>query len=180
MRKRRTGAKQADMAALRRAFADNRLRTALGVVRKFPGESSHFEIDTTNGRDVLVDVELQPNSERVLCRLGFGQDGVYRIPAEGREVAVIIPSDPQSLISDDLDGDAIIVAVLDTDVPSELDGDDIVVISSTRVHVIATDIKLGAAPAAMDGAVVGSGIDSFTGSTYFALGNASAITKVQK
>jgi hypothetical protein len=146
MRQRRA-AKQPDMALIRRAFADNRLRTALGVVRKFPGESSHFEIDTENGRDVLIDVELQPNKERVLCRLGFGQDGVYRIPQVGREVAVIIPSDPSSLIADDLDNDPIIVAVLDTDVPAELDSDDIVVISAARVHVISDNTKIGPAAA---------------------------------
>lgn len=178
--RRRTAAKQPDMAMLRQAFADNRLRTALGVVRQFPGESSHFEIDTSNGRDVFVDVELQPNGERVLCRLGFGHDGVYRIPRVGQEVAILIPCDPRSLIADDLDSDPIIVAVLDTDAPSELDGDDIVIVSATRVHVIAADIKLGANPGALDGAVVGSGIDPFTGSTYTALGNASAITKIQK
>ena len=42
-------------------------------------------------------------------------------------------------------------------------------------------INLGdSALAALDGVVTGQGIDSFTGATYFALGNASAVVKAKK
>ncbi len=176
------GAKRLDANALKELLAKMPLTTAMGVVRLFPGETSHFEIQTENGTaDVMVDVELIPRGERAFCRLGFGNQGVYSIPKVDQEVAVLIPADPSSLIKDELDFDPIIVAVLDLDAPAELTGDDIVVVKATTVHVVTEDsIKLGTSPAAMDGAVVGSGIDPFTGSTYDALGNTSAITKIQK
>lgn len=175
------GAKRFNPGEWRNMIAKSEMVTSLGVVRKFPGEDSHFEISTENGdAEVLVDVELIPSGERVLCRLGFGNDGVYKIPRENQEVAVLVPYNPQSLIRDSLDYGAIIVGVLDNNVPSELDDDDIAVVKATRVHVVSDDIKLGTSPAAQDGVVVGTGIDPFTGSTYFALGNSSSKVKAHK
>lgn len=156
------------------------MTTSLAVVRKFPGETSHFEIDTENGtNEILVDVELIPSGTRTLCRLGFGNDGVYRIPRENTEVAVLVPYDSSSLIKDSLDYEGIIVGVLDTSAPAELNGDDIVVVEATRVHVLSADIKLGN-PGAQDGVVTGTGIDPFTGATYYALGNSSSKVKAEK
>lgn len=123
------------------------MATALGVVRKFPGEESHYEIQIdseTGAREVMVDVELMPSSERVFCRLGFGSDQVYKIPRVDQEVAVLIPFSRNSLIQDELDFDPVIVAVLDTEVPEELDSDDVYVITSPRVIVISDSIQLGA------------------------------------
>lgn len=181
MKNRKKATKRMDQAVMREAFADRTMTSALGVVRKFPGESSHFEISDENGsREILVDVELMPNRERVLCRLGFGNDGVYRIPRVDQEVAVLIPSAPQSLVKDPLDDHPIIIGVLDTECPSELADANIVVIKATKVHVLSGDIKLGNTPGAMDGVVVGSGVDTFTGATYFALGNASLKVKAEK
>ena len=166
----RKGAKRLDMAEVRSALKDGRLWATLGVVRKFPGESSHYEI-LDDG--VIVDVELMPNRERVACRLGTdGGGGVWRVPPEGTEVAVLVPHG-------DLDTDPIITATV-SDAPSQLDGTSTVIVATGTVKVIAPAIELGDEPAAMDGAVVGTGIDSFTGATYAALGNASAIVKVKK
>lgn len=175
------GAKRLDVNQWREMLGGQETTTALGVVRKFSGESSHFEISTENGsREVLVDVELIPSGARTLCRLGFGNDGIYRIPRVDQEVAVLLPYDARSMIKDSMDWQPIIVGVLDNEAPSQLDDDDIVVISSSRVHVIADDIKLGESPAPLDGVVVGSGIDSFTGSTYYALGSTSSKVKAEK
>lgn len=170
-----------DRGVMKAALAARTLTSALGVVRKFPGETSHFEIDDENGtREILVDVELMPSRERVLCRLGFGNDGVYRIPRVDQEVAVLINNDPQSMVADPLDDHPIIVGVLDNEAPDELDDDDIVVVKATRVHIVSGDIKLGTSPNPLDGVVVGTGIDSFTGSPYHALGNTSAKVKAEK
>ena len=190
--KKKQGQAILDRASIRRLIqANTPMATALGVVRLFPGEDSHFDIDLdpeTGQREVLVDVELMPRSERVLCRLGFGGDGIYRIPRVDQEVAVLIPTDKNSLIQDELDGFAIIVAVLDTSVPNAVDGDDIVVISSDRVRVIATqaviessDIRLGGDnPSPLDELVVGSGIDTFSGQTHYALGSTTSKAKAEK
>lgn len=175
------GGKRLDVNQLRELIAKTPMLTSLGVVRQFPGESSHFEINTENGsNEILVDVELIPSQTRVQCRLGFGNDGVYRIPRVNSEVAVLVPYDPQSLIKDSLDFEPIIVGVLDTDAPSALDDDDIVVVQATRVRVLSGDIELGDSPSSVDQVVVGSGIDPFTGSTYYVLGNTSSTVKAKK
>lgn len=162
-------------------IGQQQMTTSLGVVRKFPEHASHFEIDTENGtNEIMVDVELIPSGTRVLCRLGFGNDGVYRIPRVGSEVAVLVPYDSSSLIKDSLDYEAIIVGVLNVNAPSALTSDDTIVIEAVKVRILSGDIELGTTPAVMDQAVVGSGIDSFTGATYFALGNTSSTTKVKK
>lgn len=131
------GAKRADTNILREMLGGQQTVTSLGVVRKFPGESSHFEFSDENGeREVLVDVELIPSGERVQCRLGFGNDGVYRIPRVNQEVAVLLPYHDSSLIKDPMDFEPIIVGVIDTESPSTLDGDDIVIVKAPRVHVM--------------------------------------------
>jgi hypothetical protein len=183
------GAKRADTNQLKDWLSNQQLVTSLGVVRKFSGESSHYEISVENGeREILVDVELIPSGTRVQCRLGFGNDGVYRIPRENAEVAVLIPYDPQSLIKDSLDFEPIIVGVLDTEAPSALTGDDIVVISAPKTTVISDnvtiesgDIILGAGVVnPLDELVIGSGVDTFTGSPYKALGSTTTKVKAVK
>ncbi len=171
-----------DQGVMRQAFADRTMTSALGVVRVFPGESSHFEIsDESGSREILVDVELMPSRERVLCRLGFGGDGVYRIPRVDQEVAVLIHTDPQSMVRDGLEDHPIIVGVLDTDCPSELDDDDIVVLKATRVKILSGEIELGEGPInPLDEVVVGTGIDSFTGANYKVLGSTSSVVKAKK
>lgn len=130
------GAKRADTNILREMLGGQQTVTSLGVVRKFPGETSHFEFSDENGeREVLVDVELIPSGERVQCRLGFGNDGIYRIPRVNQEVAVLLPYHDSSLIKDPMDFEPIIVGVIDTEAPEELDGDDIVVIKAPKVHI---------------------------------------------
>lgn len=143
-RRNKRGSKVMDAQLMRAMIGSQQMTTSLGIVRKFSGETSHFDIDTENGTaEILVDVELIPSGERVLCRLGFGNDGIYKIPRADQEVAVLLPYPADSLIKDSLDYGAIIVGVLDTEAPVELDDDDIVVVKATRVHVISDDIKLG-------------------------------------
>jgi hypothetical protein len=147
MRKRGAqGGARLDRSELRRMVLENTpMQTALGIVRLFPGESSHFEIQInsdTGQREVLVDVELIPRSEKVLCRLGFGQDTIYRIPRVNQEVAVLIPMEKNSLVADELDGNPIIVAILDSGIPDALDSDDIVVIDSPRVKIHSPDVEI--------------------------------------
>jgi hypothetical protein len=128
------GGKRLDVNQLRDLIAKIPMVTALGVVRKFPGETSHFEVNTENGsNEILVDVEIMPSGERVQCRLGFGNEGVYKIPKEGSEVAVMLPFSPQSLIKDSLDFEPIIVGVLDTNAPAELVDDNTVIVFANRV-----------------------------------------------
>lgn len=175
------GAKRIDAQAMRAMIGQQQMTTSLGVVRKFPGETSHFEVDTENGtNEIMVDVELIPSGEKVLCRLGFGDEGVFRIPREGAEVAVLIPYNSASLVKDSLDYEGIIVGILNVNAPSQLSDVDTLVIVAPKVKVISADIELGDSPDAQDGVVVGSGIDSFTGLTYFAMTNTSTIVKAKR
>jgi hypothetical protein len=180
-RRSRIGAKRVDTQMMRAMIGQQQMTTSLGVVRKFPGETSHFDIDTENGTaEVLVDVELIPSGTRVQCRLGFGNPGVYSIPKENAEVAVLIPYDPSSLIKDSLDFEPIIVGVLDANAPTQLTGPDLVVVKASKVQVISSNIELGDAPNINDGVVVGTGIDTFSGSPYWSLGSTSSTTKAKK
>lgn len=145
-RRKKNGSATLDRALLKRLIQENiPISTVFGVVRKFPGEDSHFEIQVTDSgkREVMVDVEIMPRSERVLCRLGFGGDQIFRIPRVNQEVAVIIPTTKNPLTADEYDADGIIVAIMDDDVPAALDSDDVVVINSPRVIVLAESIQLG-------------------------------------
>ncbi len=138
------GAKRLDVNQMRDVFSKSQMVTSLGVVRQFSGEDSHYEINTENGdREILVDVELIPSGTRVQCRLGFGNDGMYRIPRVDTEVAVLIPYDPQSLIKDSLDFGPIIVGVMDNDAPSELTDDDVIIIKAGKVIIESADTKVG-------------------------------------
>jgi hypothetical protein len=56
---------------------------------------------------------------------------------------VLIPYDPSSLIKDSLDFGAIIVGVLDSNAPAQLDDDDVVVIEATRIHILSDNVKIG-------------------------------------
>lgn len=129
-RGRGTKGKRVDLAALRGAFADGRIETAVGVVTKPDGEADHFEI--IDG-DVLVDVEIMPKGELVLCRLGVTGGGpgfgVWAIPRVGTEVAVLIPNG-------EVDADAMIVATLASGTPpSELTGPEILVLKEKAVTI---------------------------------------------
>lgn len=59
---------------------------------------------------------------------------------------------------------------------------DRIEVTSPRVVVLSSNVELGAANlvALADGVVVGQGIDTFTGATYGALGNASSKVKAAK
>lgn len=162
-----------DIAQIREALRDGKIWTALGVVTRFPGESVHYEIDDDGG-GVTVDVELVPNRERVACRLGSGSGGgVWRIPPEGAEVAVLVPMG-------DLDADPIITCVVSSPPAQLTDDTETVVVASGKVKVIAPEIDLGDSPNALDWVVVGTGIDPFTGSPYHALGNVSSVVRAKK
>lgn len=126
------------MSAVRAALTDRRVWCGLGIVYKPDGEASHYEIDEDIG--VLVNVELMPNQEPLLCRLGGlgsgGTHGVWRIPPVGTEVAVAVPGG-------DIGGDTIIIGVLSSGaVPNELDGDTVVVKGPSTVLVIGAEVQV--------------------------------------
>jgi hypothetical protein len=91
MKRRRGGAKRLDLAPLKEILKDRRCWTCMGTVVVPEGESSHFEIITTDGQqDVLVDVETQPEGLDLTARLNDA--AIWRIPNVGDEVAIVIPA----------------------------------------------------------------------------------------
>jgi hypothetical protein len=159
------------MAQIRQSMRDGKAWTGLGVVRQFPGESSHFDIE---GAEVLVDVELVPNGERILCRLAAaGGGGYWTIPAIGEEVAVVIPEG-------DVEADPVIVGTL-SDAPAGVAVDRVVIVRA-GVRVLADNIELGGADLVplTAGVVVAAGVDPFTGATYGTLNNHSTVVKARK
>jgi len=172
----RGGAKRLSMPEIRAAFADRSLWTGIGLVFKPGDASAHWEKDDDIG--ILVHVELVPNGEPLMARLGGlgsgGSYGVWRIPPIGSEVAL--------LLHGDLDDEAIIVGILSSGgVPAELDADTLVVKSPKIVIIADGAVEIGddgLLPA--DELVHGSGIDPFTGATYKVLTNTASTVKAKK
>jgi hypothetical protein len=170
--------KRLDLTDLREAVKDQRVWCALGVVIQPDGEPFHFELVTDGDQvtDVLVDVETQPDGLDVTCRLaaaGASQGaGLWRVPAVGDEVAVLLPDGDVSFMPT-------IVAVLSSgEVPRRAAIGRTVLVAPDSVEVIAPKVYLGPSPDTInevgpnaDGLVHGIGIDPFTGKTYAALGN---------
>lgn len=169
------GAMRLDASPLNE-IVDRRMRRRVdayvGVVTKPAGEASHYEL---NAQDVLVWVELQPTGNEVQARLasvgGGANMGLWRVPAVGTEVAVLCPGGRMDFMP-------IIVGVLSSgQAPERMSDQRTILVANDTVEVTAPRVVLGPAPAdvvdAQDGFVHGRGVDSFTGSPYFALGNTS-------
>lgn len=170
------GTRRLDMSSVRQAMRDRRYWVGVGLVYQPNGEE-HWEIDDDIG--VLVNVTLMPDGEPLLCRLaGLGEggiNGVWRIPPVGSEVAVGIPAG-------DIENDPILLGVLSSGgVPAELDADTLVVRGPKVVIIADGAVEVGGKGlTTQDGVVHGTGIDPFTGATYFALNSTSAKLRAKK
>lgn len=116
LKKRRKGANRLDLSDLKKALRDRRQWSCMGVCTVPDGESSHFELVAEDGQlvDILVDVVTQPLGAELTCRLGgMAGAGTLTIPAEGDEVAIIVPDGR-------IDFMPVIVAILSSnDLPNE-------------------------------------------------------------
>lgn len=91
-RRRGVGAKRLDLTDMRELFRDRRVWSAVGIVTKADGRDSHWEIVTDDGGaevDIVIDVVVQPSQVPVTARLRGG--GWWEVPAEGDEVALLVP-----------------------------------------------------------------------------------------
>lgn len=137
------GARKLDLTYVKEALKDGRCWACMGLVTK-GDDGSHFELTT---EDVLIEVEVQPSGERVTARLGTvaggAGRGVWAIPAEGTEVALLMPDGDTSFMP-------IVVATLTTgEVPTDLDETTIVIANNVGdIAVIPSgDVSLGEAGA---------------------------------
>lgn len=181
------------MAAMSEAVRamDGRFWTGIGTVLPAQG-GDHFDLH--DGQDCTVEVELHPGGRVITARVGSAgggaNQGVWRIPDPGDEVAVLVPDGEE-------DAGGIITCVLSTgQVPDSLggallvrgiprvivQGDAEVLVQAPKVVVEADQVMLGGdnLTPLLDGVVLASGIDPFSQSTYGALGNASSIVMARK
>jgi len=127
MKRRRGGSKRLDLAPLKEILKDRRCWTCMGTVVVPEGESTHFELITTNGQaDILVDVETQPEGLDLTCRMNDA--AIYRIPKVGDEVAIVIPAGELSFMP-------IIVATMGKGGLPDGVGEDITVIANGEVLI---------------------------------------------
>lgn len=111
------------LVQLRELLMDRRMWCAVGQVLAPNATDKHFAI---TGDDVYVDVQLSPNGEQVLCRLGTVGGGIglgiWSIPPPGSQVAVLVPQG-------DVEADPVVVAVLSSGAPPDglADGGTIVI-----------------------------------------------------
>ncbi|HUS27613.1 MAG TPA: hypothetical protein VMZ53_03870 [Kofleriaceae bacterium] len=82
--------KRIDLTDMRELFRDRRMWSAVGIVTAPEGEPYWEVVTNEDGSsvDVVVEVVLQPSEQHVTCRL---RSGMWEVPAEGDEVAVLIP-----------------------------------------------------------------------------------------
>lgn len=130
----RHGHKPADLSQLREALADDRVWSAVGVVRAREGADSHFEI--ADG-DVIVDVDLSPEGSPTWCRLGSAAGieggGVWRIPNPGTEVIVVqVAGDSRVMPS-------IVATLASGTTPIGLDKDVLLVVNTKKVRIVSTE-----------------------------------------
>lgn len=126
----RLGAKRLTRADIAELVRDERVWCGVAVVVKRDGESSHYEITSS---DVFVEVDLMPSNIPLTCRLaaaaGGPGSGLWRVPPVGAEVAVCIPGG-------ELEAEAMIVGVLSSGTaPSGLDADTMVLINPKNVVI---------------------------------------------
>lgn len=88
----RKGPKRLDLTDLRQLLRDERVHAQLAVVTVPDDTTSHWRKD---GGDILVEVVTVPRGIELTCRLGAGAGalgmGLWRVPAVGTEVAVLVP-----------------------------------------------------------------------------------------
>jgi hypothetical protein len=130
----RHGHKPADLSQLREALSDDRVWSAVGVVRAREGADSHFEI--ADG-DVLVDVDLSPEGSPTWCRLGSAAGieggGVWRVPNPDTEVIVVQVAGDSRVMP------AIVATLSSGTAPSGLDGDVLLVVNTKKVRIVSTE-----------------------------------------
>jgi hypothetical protein len=165
--------KQLDLSPLKQALMDRRVWTGVGVVYRPDGESQHFEVD---GEDVLIHLHLVPDGTDLTARLGTFAGGagmgLWRVPAAGDEVAVLIPAGELGYMP-------IVVGVLSSgQAPARVAENRTILVATDTVEITAPRVVLGPDPDqvidAQDGFVHAKGTDPYTGMQYWMLGNASA------
>lgn len=159
-------------------------------------------VDPDHG--VLVDVRLVPTEEEYTARLAPGYAGsgfgLYHPVKKDDELVVAAPSgDPangmivESILwsaadkppQEAVDNPADVLLVVEPEKNLRLKvsgGGNVYVSSEQKVVVEGSSVHLGAdnLVSPNDGVVHGTGIDSFSGATYFALGNASGVVLAKK
>lgn len=172
-------AKRLDTTDLRGLLKDRRLWAQLAVVAVPEGASKQWEL--IEG-DLLVDVETVPQGLELRCRLGAAAGaigmGLWRVPAVGTEVAVLVPDG-------DLGFSPLIVACLSSGgAPDRASDTRTVLVATDVIEITAPKVVIGPEPALMldpmMGALNGEAVDPFTGMQHWALGNASRVVLVKK
>lgn len=176
----RKAAKRPDISDLRALLKDGRCECQMGVVRNAELGGKHWEL--TDDGDILVEVTTAPRGLELSCRLassaGSAGMGLWRVPAIGDEVLVLVPEG-------EIDFQPAIVAVLSSGgVPDRVSDTRTILVATDEVEIIAPLVKLGPDPDSFDaqqmGALNGQAIDPYTGLTHAQLGNASTAVLLKK
>lgn len=167
-RRPKRGSKRIDVGTMKEVLQDKRAWIRVGFV---------VSEATLDGHDIIVAVEVEPSGEVYEVQVGATMadangNGIFAIPEEGTEVLIAVTEgEPDSM--------AVLIRSLgNSQVPERVAAGRILV-KCPEVEIQADSVKMSSDPGGIapdDGIVTGKAVDSFTGATQFALGNAS--TKV--
>ena len=134
MRKGKRGSAGIDLSSLKEAMHDDRIWSAIGIVRAREGEGSHYEVDDG---EVLVDVDFGDWVMPVWCPLGgtggIETAGIWRIPSPGTLVVISV------LNGHEADMPCIVATLSSGAVPDALDADTLVVVNTKKIKIISLE-----------------------------------------
>jgi len=169
----RRSVQRLDVTPLRELVRDGRQFPTLGVVEKDdpddPGD--HFEIveDSYGNKFAMVQVTIMPRGVHLFARLGSlgggAAMGLWRIPAVGTEVVVVIAEGEPEFMS-------MVVATLDSGSPPDGVSDDkTILVATDEIEVRAPTVHQGGADGSQK-AIRGEG---YTGAVNAMVGGGDAI-----
>lgn len=126
--------KRLDTNSLRALARDGRVWVDIGVVTKPPGEAQHWrKVDSAGRTDILVSVDGVTTGQDWDCRLsaaaGSVATGLWRVPAVGDEVVIVVPNGDASFMP------VIVSALGSGQVPARAGDDKTVLVATDEIQL---------------------------------------------
>lgn len=131
-----------DMGGFAELFRDQRVHVDIGIVHA-PDGGSHWHL-SDDGHDVLVEVETVQGRNDLTCRLASSAGGVgrglWRVPAVGEEVVVIVPGGEAGFMP------CIVATLSSGSPPARVSDERTILVATDAIEITAPRTAIGDAP----------------------------------